>query len=151
LRFKIEVFFKQAVHQIGAFLYRFWIKSIAPRPRKQPGDQNLQDFNGALQRRITQKMHGYHVFILCGFIAQGLLQYLSIHDYKSVWSSFGTWLRTIRKNTLPSEMVTAIAMTRTYDDFLEDEQHASIFKKFLSQKMMVRRQRYQIPASAEAA
>lgn len=151
LRFKIEVLFKQAVHQVGAFLYRFWIKSITPRTRKQRGDQNLKDFNATLQLRITQKMHAYHVFILCGLIAQGLLQYLSLHYYKSVWSSFGTWLRTIRKNTLPSEMVTAFAMTRTYDYFLEDEQNTSIFKKFLVGKIADRRLKYQIPANAEAA
>jgi hypothetical protein len=151
LRFKIEVFFKQAVHQVGAFLYRFWIKSIAPRTRKQRGDQNLQDFNETLQLRIAKKMHAYHVFILCGLIAQGLLHYLSIHYYKSVWSSFGTWLRTIRDNTLPSEMVTAMAMTRTYDYFLEDEQQMSIFKKFLAGKIADRRLRYQTPESAQAA
>jgi hypothetical protein len=151
LRFKIEVLFKQAVHQIGVFLYRFWIKSIAPRTRKQRGDQNLQDFNETLQHRIAKKMHAYHVFILCGLIAQGLLQYLSVHYYKSVWSSFGTWLRTIRENTLPSEMVTALAMARTYDYFLEDEQDRSIFKKFLVGKTADRRSMYQVPASAEAA
>jgi hypothetical protein len=151
LRFKIEVLFKQAVHQIGVFLYRFWIKSIAPRTRKQRGDQNLQDFNETLQHRIAKKMHAYHVFILCGLIAQGLLQYLSVHYYKSVWSSFGTWLRTIRENTLPSEMVTALAMARTYEYFLEDEQDRSIFKKFLVGKTADRRSMYQVPASAEAA
>jgi hypothetical protein len=151
LRFKIEVLFKQTVHQIGAFLYRFWIKTIAPRTRKQRGDQNLQDFDETLQLRIAKKMHAYHTFILCGLIAQGLLHYLSIHYYKSVWSSFGTWLRTVRDNTLPSEMVTAMAMTRTYDYFLEDAQHMSIFKKFLVEKIAVRRVRYQIPERAEAA
>lgn len=151
LRFKIEVLFKQAVHQIGAFLYRFWIKSIAPRTRKQRGDQNLQDFKTTLQLRIAQKMKAYHVFILCGFIAQGLLQYLSIHYNKAVWSRFGTWLRTIKPNTLPSEMVTALAMTRTYDEFLEDGQHMVIFKKFLLEKIANRRARYEIHVSAEAA
>lgn len=151
LRFKIEVLFKQAVHQVGVFLYRFWIKSIAPRTRKQRGDQNLEDFAPTLQQRITKKMHAYHVFIQCGLIAQGLLQYLSIHYYKSVWSSFGTWLRTIRDNTLPSEMVTALAMTRTYNEFLEDEQHMGIFKKFLMKKITNRRLRYEIYVSAEAA
>jgi hypothetical protein len=151
LRFKIEVLFKQAVHQIGAFLYRFWIKSITPRTRKERGDKNLQDFNATLQLRIAKKMHAYHVFILCGLISQGLLQYLSIHYYKSVWSSFGTWLRTIRDNTLPSEMVTALAMTRTYDYFLEDDQHMSIFKKFLVGKIADRRLKYQSQDYADAA
>jgi hypothetical protein len=151
LRFKIEVLFKQAVHQIGAFLYRFWIKSIKPRTRQQRGDQDLQDFSGELQARIIKKMHAYHLFILCGLISQGLLHYLSLHYYKTVWSSFGAWLRTIRDNTLPSEMVTALAMTRTYEYFLEDEQYMGIFKKFLASKIEDRRLRYQIPASAEAA
>jgi len=151
LRFKIEVLFKQAVHQIGAFLYRLWIKSITPRKRKERGDKNLQDFNAKLQLRIAQKIHAYHLFILCGFISQGLLHYLSIHYYKSVWSSFGTWLRTIRSDTLPSEMVTALAMTRTYDDFLEDDQQRSIFKKFLVEKIAARRARYLIPLTEEAA
>lgn len=151
LRFKIEVLFKQAVHQIGAFLYRFWIKSMPSRTRKQRGDQNLENFDLTLQHRIVKKMHAYHVFIQCGLIAQGLLQYLSIHCYKSIWSSFGTWLRTIRDNTLPSEMVTALAMTRTYDEFLEDEQHMGIFKKFLLKKIANRRAMYEIHVSAEAA
>jgi hypothetical protein len=48
-------------------------------------------------------------------------------------------------------MVTALAMTRTYDDFLEDEQQLSIFKKFLLQKIVNRKQRYQIHTIAEAA
>lgn len=151
LRFKIEVLFKQAVHQIGAFLYRFWIKNITPRTRKERGDKNLQDVNATLQLRIAKKMHAYHVFILCGLISQGLLHYLSIHYYKSVWSSFGTWLRTIRDNTLPSEMVTALAMTRTYDYFLEDDQYMNIFKKFLVGKIADRRLKYHSQDYAEAA
>lgn len=31
LRFKIEVLFKQAVHQLGAFMYRFWLKAMMPK------------------------------------------------------------------------------------------------------------------------
>jgi hypothetical protein len=38
LRFKIEVSFKQAIHQIGAFMYRFWLKAMASKKRKS-GDQ----------------------------------------------------------------------------------------------------------------
>ena len=151
LRYKIEVLFKQTVHQIGAFLYRFWIKSIEPRKRQQRGDQNLEHFSEALQARITKKMHAYHLFILCGLISQGLLHYLSLHYYKTVWANFGTWLRTIRKNTLPSEMITALAMTQTYEHFLKNEQSMSIFKKFLASKIADRSLRYQIPSSAEAA
>ena len=55
-------------------------------------------------------MAAYHLFIQLGFIAQGLMQYLSMHNYKDIWSSFGTWLRTIRKNVLPSEKITVLIL-----------------------------------------
>lgn len=151
LRFKIEVLFKQAVHQIGAFLYRFWLKSMAPRTRHQKGDWNLQFFSKYFKARVARKLHAYNLFILSGLIAQGLLQYLSIHYYTIVWGNFGTWLRTRRENTLPSEMVTSLAMIRTYDQFLADEQKWNIFKKFLLKKMGYQLYRHQIPSSAEAA
>jgi len=151
LRFKIEVLFKQAVHQIGTFLYRFWLKSMAPRKRHQKGDQCLQFFSKEFKVRVARKLHAYNLFILSGLIAQGLLQYLSIHCHAMVWASFGTWLRTIRDNTLPSEMVTAWAMTRTYDQFLADEQQLSIFKKFILKKMGRWPFRHQIPSSAKVA
>ena len=149
LRFKIEVMFKQAVHKIGTFLYRFWLKCMEPTKRRQRGDQYLQSFSKEYKDRVAQKLHAYNLFILSGLIAQGLLQYLSIHCYTIVWGSFGSWLRTIRKNTLPSEMVTALAMTRTYNQFLSDDQPLSIFKKCLLKKIGYRPFRYQIPSSAE--
>ncbi len=34
IRFKIELSFKQAVHQIGTYGYHFWMHSMKPRPRK---------------------------------------------------------------------------------------------------------------------
>jgi hypothetical protein len=48
-------------------------------------------------------------------------------------------------------MVTTLAMTRTYNQFLADEQQLSLFKKFLWKKMGYRPLRYQTPSSAEAA
>ena len=35
LRFKIEVCFKQAVHQIGTFMYRFWLKRMPPNKTRR--------------------------------------------------------------------------------------------------------------------
>lgn len=130
LRFKIEVLFKQAVHQIGAFMYRFWLKMMPPKKRRT-GDQSLQLAPEEYKQKILQKLNAYQLFIQLGFIAQGLMQYLSMHCYQTVWKSFGTWLRTIRNNTLPSEKVVALAMSRTYVEFLIDERKPSIFKKFL--------------------
>jgi len=60
----------------------------------------------------------YHVFIQAGVIAQGLLQYLSVAFPHRVWTSFGSWLRTIRPGIPPSEFVVANAMRQTLPHFL---------------------------------
>lgn len=149
-RFRIEVFFKMAVHQVGAFLYRFWLKIMAPRKRSS-GDQHLQFAAKDLQEKIRRKLDTCHLFMQAAFIAHGLLQYLSIKCHQTVWSGFGTWLRTIRANTLPSEMLVALALSGSYAEFLEDGQHCPIFMKFMREKLCVRQLRHKIPASAEAA
>ena len=86
---------------------------------------------GEDQDAVLRKLHAYHLFIQLGFIAQGLMQYLSIHCYQTVWECFGTWLRTIRPHTLPSEKVVSLALSRTYIEFLIDGTKHTIFKKFL--------------------
>jgi hypothetical protein len=138
LRFKIEVLFKQAVHQIGAFMYRFWLKVMTPRKRGS-GDQELQFASRDFKEKIKNKLQAYHLFIQLGFIAQGLMQYLSIYQYRDVWNSFGSWLRTIRDNTLPSEKVVSMALGQTYTEFLMDEPDISIVKKFIFQRADISR------------
>lgn len=130
LRFKIEVMFKQAIHQIGAFMYRFWLKMM-PLKKRGTGDQLLQLAPTKFKEGVLRKLHAYHLFIQLGLIAQGLIQYLSMYHYQTVWKCFGTWLRTIRPNTLPSEKVVSLALSRTYIEFLIDATKQAIFKKFL--------------------
>jgi len=150
LRFKIEVLFKQAVHQVGVFLYRFWLKIMNPIARGS-GNQNLQFASRKFKENVARKIRAYHLFMLLGFIAQGLMQYLSIYAHETVWKNFGTWLRTIKPNTLPSEMVVSLAMANTYNEFLMDDKYMSIFKKFLLQKIDIKRFSYLLPSKAEAA
>jgi len=45
----------------------------------------------------------YHRHIQCGLIVQGLLQYLALAFSKKIWRYFGSWLRTIRPDVLPSD------------------------------------------------
>lgn len=136
LRFKIEVSFKQAVHQMGTFMYRFWLKVMKPKKRKS-GDQQLQFAPVYFKKKVAKKIQAYHLFIQLGLIAQGLMQYLSIHRHEMVWKNFGSWLRTIRDNTLPSEKVVSLSLSSTYDEFLADDQNEGIFKKFLRERMDV--------------
>ena len=60
----------------------------------------------------------YHAFLQAGVVAQSLLQYLAVVAPKLVWSSFGSWLRTIRPGIPPSEFVVATALRQTFPDFL---------------------------------
>lgn len=61
LRFKIEVMFKQAVHQIGSFLYRFWLKIMPPKKRGS-GDQNLQ-FCSKNSSRLSPKNFALTIYL----------------------------------------------------------------------------------------
>jgi hypothetical protein len=133
LRFKIEVMFKQAIHQIGAFMYRFWLKAMLPTKRGS-GDCVLQFAPIDFKEKVLKKLNAYHLFIQLGFIAHGLMQYLSIHHHQLVWKNFSTWLRTIRDNTLPSEKVVSLALGRSYIEFLIDDTMGAIFKKFLRRR-----------------
>lgn len=69
----------------------------------------------------------------------------------SVWCSFGTWLRTIRNNTLPSEMVVSISLKNSYQQFLADETKFNNFKKFLRKRMGDKQPQNEIYEFEEAA
>ncbi len=53
-----------------------------------------------------------------GVVTQGLMHYLSACHTDLVWKCFGSWLRTIRQGVAPSELVVALAMRNTLDEFL---------------------------------
>jgi hypothetical protein len=130
LRFKIEVTFKQAVHQIGTFMYKFWIKCMS-KTKVGDGDRMLHFISPEDKQKIKDKLNAYHLFMLLGFIAQGLMQHLATNHGALVWKGFGSWLRTIRPNAAPSEKVVSLAMSNTYGHFLLVEEITSIFKKFI--------------------
>ena len=116
LRFKIEHSFKQAVRQIGSFAYHFWMKDMKPL-RHRNGNQYLHRESLDYRNAVKRKIHAYHAFIQAGVVAQGLLQYLAVASPKLVWSSFGSWLRTIRPGIPPSELVVANALRQTLPNF----------------------------------
>ena len=133
LRFKIEYSFKQAVHQIGSFAYHFWMRHMTPQ-KQGSGNQYLHRKSLKYRESVKRKLHAYHVFIQAGVIAQGLSQYLSIVFPKLVWSSFGSWLRTIRPGIAPSEFVVAEALRQSLPHFLLSNAHQHAFAKFVMQR-----------------
>lgn len=134
LRYKIEVTFKHTIHQIGTFMYHFWLKCMRPTKR---GDGNwlLHFAQPSFKIKVERKLHAYHLFIMLGFIAQGLMQYLSVCQPKLVWPNFGTWLRTIRSDIPPSEKVVSLALSQTYGQFIADDESGGNFKKFIRKRI----------------
>jgi len=54
---------------------------------------------------------------------------------KSVWRSFGSWIRTIRPGLAPSEQVAAIAMRNTLPEFLTGTAKTEILVKFIRNRL----------------
>ncbi|GFP42856.1 hypothetical protein HKBW3C_01980 [Candidatus Hakubella thermalkaliphila] len=134
LRFKIEVSFKQAIRTLGVYAYHFWMQAMTPI-RRLSGDQCLHRKTEEYRNAVRRKLNAYHRHIQIGIIAQGLLQYLSSVFPKLVWSSFGSWIRTIRPGICPSEQVTAIAMRNTLPAFLAHSPQNSILAEFLHERI----------------
>jgi len=134
LRFKIEVSFKQALRVLGTYAYHFWMQNMAPIKRCS-GNQYLHKKSDDYRKAVRRKISAYHRHIQVGVIAQGLLQYISSTFPTLVWSSFGSWIRTIRPGICPSEQVTAIAMKNTIPDFLVDSSQRSILTKFILERI----------------
>ena len=133
LRFKIEYSFKQAVHRIGTFAYHFWMQDMKPLARRN-GDQYLHRESHEYRNAVKRKIHAYHVFMHAGIVCQGLLHYLAAVFPSQVWSSFGSWLRTIRPGIPPSELVVANALRQCLPEFLVNSAKTHFFAKFIAER-----------------
>jgi len=133
LRFKIELTFKQAAHQIGSFAYHFWMMGMKPLQYRN-GNQHLHRTSDHYRDQVRRKIHAYQVFIQAGAIAHGLLQYLATEFPGLIWTSFGSWLRTIRPGIPPSEFVVENAMRQTLPDFLANCPQTNSLAKFIAEQ-----------------
>jgi hypothetical protein len=134
VRFKIEVSFKQAIYTVGTYAYHFWMRDMAPIPRRS-GDQYVHHKSLTYRDHVKRKIAAYHAHIQLGAIAQGLLQTLSIRCTKDVWMHFGSWLRTVRPGILPSELVVSIALRHSLPLFLADTPEDHILAKFIRERL----------------
>lgn len=138
LRFKIELSFKQALRTIGTYGYHFWMSTMTPI-RGVSGNQHLHKKSQSYRNAARRKIGAYHCHIQLGIIAQGLLQYLSSAFPKLVWSSFGSWIRTIRPGLCPSEQITASAMRNSLPVFLVDSSENTDLTDFLRKRIDLNR------------
>ena len=133
LRFKIEVAFKSAIHSLGTFLYRFWMRDMDKTRRRQKA-KHLHTKSSDYRERYSGKLEAYQIYSLLGFIAQGVLQYLSMTKTEAVTRYFNCWFRTLRPNVLPTELVVKIALKNCFRHFIEGSAFPSSFAKFLQEK-----------------
>ncbi len=117
LRFKIEVSFKQAIHTLGAYTYHFWRMAMTPIKRWS-GNQYLHRKPEEYRNAVRRKIGAYHCYVQLGCIAQGILQHLAINYPFQVWQCFRSWLRTMKTDCVPTEMVVATALRHSLFDFL---------------------------------
>ena len=133
LRFKIEHSFKQAVRLLGSFSYHFWMRDMK-KLRRNNRNQYLHRETPEYRQAVKRKINAYHLFIQAGAVAQGLLQYLSATFPAQVWSSFGSWLRTIRPGIAPCELVVATALRHTMPAFLVTWGKSNPLAKFIVER-----------------
>jgi hypothetical protein len=118
-RFKIESSFKSAIHTLGAYAYKFWMKSMTPL-RRNSGDQYMHRKSPQYREAVRRKIGAYHRYIQLACVAQGLLLYLAVTCRRLVWRRFGSWMRTMNTENTPSERVVAQALRSTLPQFLLD-------------------------------
>ena len=137
LRFKIELSFKVAVHVMGTFRYRFWSRMVDKIPWKGEA-RSLEGKSESEKEAYWNTEKACEVFTHMGTMAQGILQYLSLTLSEEVWRHFGSWIRTIRPDVLPSEMVAGEALGNNLHHFLEVKGLDPKLRKFMKERLKVR-------------
>ena len=72
-----------------------------------------------------------------GLIAQGVMLYLSLFHTKAVWGCFETWIRTIRPNVRPTEMVVGMSLRNVLIYFLEGNKFPPNLQKFIRENTLI--------------
>lgn len=129
-RFKIEVGFRQAVHVIGAYAYHFWMMAMKPLQRGQ-GDQYLHRTSADYRNSVRRKLQAYHLYIQLGCITQGLLLHLAINHSNLVWQHFRGWVRTIRADLQPSELIVSNALNSGLPEFIASPENDENLQKII--------------------
>jgi hypothetical protein len=129
LRFKSEFSFKQAVRTLGAYGYHFRMRTM-DKIGSRSGDRYLHRKTDQYRDAIRRKLAAYHRFVRIALIAQGVLQCIATTAPAPVWSSFGSWLCTIRPGIPPSELVMTIALRNSLPDFLIASGPGDLLRKF---------------------
>jgi hypothetical protein len=134
-RYKIEVAFKAAIHNVGVYAYHFWLK-IMQKIRKGSGNQDLICADEQYKEKVVRKINAYLLYVQLGLIAQGLIKFLSINFKDMVWEQYDSWMRTINKTKHPSELVVMHVLNSSRYRFIENFCFSEISQKFHSKHFL---------------
>jgi hypothetical protein len=92
-------------------------------------------------------MNAYHRYVQLGCIVQGLLLHLAINFREAVWQTHRSWLRTMKPELVPTELVVTMALKSGFLEFLSRKDQAPELKKFILARVAAER----LPDLAAAA
>lgn len=127
-RYKIEVGFKSAIHNVGVYAYHFWLKSMK-KIRKGSKSQDIHRCDENYKAKVSRKINAYLLYVQLGLIAQGLLKYISIKYKDTVWKLYNGWMRTMNKKNNPSEFVVMHVLSTYKRTFIMNFRTDKIWKK----------------------
>ncbi len=139
-RFRIELAFKVGVHTLRTFGYRYWSKTIDKLPRF-PEAEKLYERSPDYVDHYLKKIATYELHMLVGFIAQGLLVYLSVHCADTVRANLRTWFRTIRQGLALSETIVAESLRTEITKFTKAKRGACAVTNFIAEEMRKAKER----------
>ena len=134
-RFKIEVAFKSAIHQVGVYAYHFWLQ-VMEKIKKGSGTQDLSNADKKYKEKVISKINAYLLYVQLGLIAQGLLKYLAIYFKDTVWELYDSWMRTMKKTNHPSEWVVMHVLNSYKHRFIGKFYFEQISKKFFTKHFL---------------
>lgn len=101
-RVRVETMFDMLKNLMGVFQYRFWTKWLPRHSRKPCKNKYLKAPRHDNMDKVRRCFAAYERFVMCGAIALGLSQLISIKYGNLVWKEFQGFLRT-KSRSLPSE------------------------------------------------
>lgn len=134
MRMRIEQGFKVQVHHIGAYAYHFWTAAMTKIARRSKG-QHVHHEPALVRAKMFETLAACELFVACGLIAQGLLQYLAVCFPAEVASAKGSWYRSQVAGASPTEEIVQDALRHALPELLEGRVKFSNYTKFLTSKL----------------
>lgn len=130
-RTRIETLFATLKQVLGVFRFHFWSQYLPAHSRRPLANQHIKSPSPAQREKVWACWQAMERFVLCGSIAAGLLQWLSVKYNTRLWQQQVLYLRT-RSRDLPSEntvrQILASLLARQFNPARRHSQWWSIYE-----------------------